>query len=51
MKEKEVKKYRPQIPIKTKIILWSKSAGRCQFDNCPEILNFDKLTKTDNNSA
>lgn len=51
MKIKISKKVRPQIPTKTKIILWSKSAGRCQFDNCPEVLNFDKLTKTDNNSA
>lgn len=50
-KEKVIKKTRPQIPTKTKIILWSKSAGRCQFDNCPEVLNLDKLTQTDNNSA
>lgn len=51
IKQTKIKKNRPQIPIKTKIILWSKSAGRCQFDNCPEVLNFDKLTKTDSNSA
>lgn len=44
-------KKRHAIPTKVKIVLWSKSAGKCQFENCPEVLNIDKIKKTDNNSA
>lgn len=42
---------RPSVSPKTKIILWSKAAGRCQFENCLEVLNIDKIRKTDNNAA
>ena len=39
------------IPEKTKIILWGKSAGRCQFRGCNQKLYLDPLTKTEFNTS
>ncbi|TBX68727.1 SAVED domain-containing protein [Flavobacterium silvisoli] len=50
-KKKSEEKKRPPINQKTKNILWSKAAGMCQFQNCNKVLNVDKITKTDSNSA
>jgi len=38
------KEYRPQIPDKVKIRLWTSSGGRCQFDNCNKVLWRNELT-------
>ena len=40
-----------QIPTNTKINLWSRAAGRCQYDGCNQPLFLDRVTKTFMNSA
>lgn len=39
------------IPEKTKIILWGKAAGRCQYEGCNELLYSDPLTKSEFNQS
>ncbi|MYL64187.1 SAVED domain-containing protein [Bacillus hwajinpoensis] len=39
------------IPEKTKVRLWGKAAGRCQYKGCTEPLWYDGLTKAEFNSA
>lgn len=39
------------IPEKTKILLWGKSAGRCQFRGCNESLYRDGLTQAEFNQS
>lgn len=39
------------IPPRTLFILWAKSAGRCEYEGCNEILYEDLLTKTTFNQA
>lgn len=39
------------IPEKTKILLWGKSAGRCQFRGCNESLYRDDLTQVEFNQS
>ncbi len=36
---------------KTKILLWGKAAGRCQYDGCNQVLYQDALTKAEFNQA
>lgn len=44
-------KSRPTIPPKTKTLLWLKSAGRCQFDNCNKPLWKHDVTMAKMNKA
>lgn len=39
------------IPVKVKIRLWGKSAGRCQYEGCNKPLFLDSLTKAEFNIA
>lgn len=39
------------IPEKTKIRLWGKAGGRCQYKGCNKPLYFDSLTKAEFNTA
>ncbi len=39
------------IPVKVKIRLWGKSAGRCQYEGCNKPLFLDSLTKAEFNLA
>ncbi len=39
------------IPEKTKIILWGKSGGRCEYEGCNKPLWLDSLTKSEFNTA
>ncbi|MEL6578599.1 MAG: hypothetical protein AAFQ14_02515 [Cyanobacteria bacterium J06621_12] len=39
------------IPVKVKLKLWTKSAGRCQFRGCNELLYRDNLTHAEMNKA
>jgi len=39
------------IPVKVKIRLWGKAAGRCQYDGCNKPLWLDTLTKSEFNTA
>ena len=39
------------IPEKTKILLWGKAAGRCQYEGCNKVLYQDTLTKCEFNKA
>lgn len=39
------------IPEKTKILLWGKAAGRCQYRGCNECLYRDSLTQSEFNQA
>lgn len=45
------KEYRPQIPDKVKIRLWTSSGGRCQFDNCNKVLWRNELTMAQMNTS
>lgn len=45
------KKGRRAIPEKVTTLLWSRAAGRCQYEGCNSILSRDILTKKDYNSA
>lgn len=45
------KGYRPQIPEKVKIKLWTSSGGRCQFDNCNKALWINELTMAQMNTS
>jgi len=53
MKNEEVKKKknRKEIPEKVVNLLWARSAGRCQYEGCNEILSRDILTKRNYNAA
>ena len=42
---------RTKIPDKVKLELWTKSAGRCQFRGCNELLNRDGKTYAQMNRA
>lgn len=39
------------IPLKTRLRLWGKSAGRCQYRGCNEQLWYDPLTKVEFNTS
>jgi hypothetical protein len=39
------------IPVKTRLLLWGKAAGRCQYKGCNEPLYRDGLTQTEFNEA
>src|SRR5579871_4068919 len=39
------------IPERTKILLWGKAAGRCQYDPCNKSVWLDDVTKMEFNSA
>jgi hypothetical protein len=39
------------IPPKTKMMLWGKAAGRCQYDGCNEPLDLDLVTKAEMNAS
>ncbi len=39
------------IPEKTKIMLWGKAAGRCEYEGCNKLLWLDSLTKAEFNTA
>lgn len=45
------KKNRKEIPEKVVNLLWARSAGRCQYEGCNEILSRDILTKRNYNAA
>lgn len=40
-----------EIPEKVRALLWAKSAGRCEFDNCNEPLWRDSVTQIEMNFA
>lgn len=40
-----------RIPEKVKILLWGKSAGRCQYEGCNEPLWLDTITQAEFNAA
>jgi len=39
------------IPEPTKLCLWGRAAGRCQYEGCNEVLHRDKVTKAEFNQA
>lgn len=39
------------IPEWTKLCLWGRAAGRCQYEGCNEVLHRDKVTKAEFNQA
>ncbi|WP_037327088.1 SAVED domain-containing protein [Runella zeae] len=45
------KKNRKEIPEKVVNLLWARSAGRCQYEGCNEMLSRDILTKRNYNAA
>lgn len=45
------KKSRKRIPEKVTNLLWSRTAGRCQYEGCNEVLSKDILTKKNYNTA
>lgn len=47
----EKKTYRKQIPEKVTNLLWCRSAGRCQYEGCNEMLSKDILTKRNYNAS
>ena len=42
---------RTHIKLETKLILWGKAAGRCQYDGCNKQLYIDGLTNAEFNTA
>ena len=42
---------RKKISEKTKILLWAKAGGRCEYEGCNKVLYRDLLTQTDGNNA
>lgn len=45
------RKDRKDIPAKTVNLLWARTAGRCQYEGCNEVLSRDILTKKNYNAA
>ncbi|HVW95993.1 MAG TPA: hypothetical protein VHA56_08495 [Mucilaginibacter sp.] len=39
------------ISPKTKMMLWGKAAGRCQYEGCNELLDLDLVTKVSMNAS
>ena len=39
------------VPEKVRVLLWAKSAGRCEFDSCNETLWRASLTQIEKNFA
>jgi hypothetical protein len=40
-----------KIPERTKLLLWGKAGGRCEYDGCNEPLWLDSVTKFEFNAA